>query len=795
MNIQNDSLNSIRPPSGSLNLHTELGSEATSSTFRSDIEQLATLDLHYLSEDDSIEENSDEVLFSVVSEDPKSSSSTHTIKPETSDLVVYNRDIEENSTSFIDELSSTSDLQEHEPMLSEKPTQLSNFEGKGLDEEEEIIPITNRSNRATNQPFQFMSDSVFQNRKFLIQLCLSSIAALLGGGLWVESRDDAENYWIRSLSSLVFCLGAIGILSIAFNLNRNSQNIESSGSLINTDAQIKETPKELEYEQINFPLRETIKLLNENLSKFDKIINNKNNKSILMTRVNAVKDKGLKIEIETQIISNILENFDSNMKTIQRRITNDEAQISKVFFKGRPFKLVKIKMASGETHHKGRIPCFLTFEIQKSDGSIKKKKILYKPRDIRPDQLICSSLPIEPSSMNSSSTSSPSMNPSSSTSSTPQSVSNSGRSLFTIIADFLEIKMPTYRFLPMKDQERNGASTISPESSLIDDEESYGPSDDDDVVNGTESDAHYGYVEYLSHQNEDYRLETDVQITEYYQMIGRLQALSQIFGIYDLHNGNVFAHRRLPCLTDLETSFDPIRTRDDTSLNLAVTQFADGEDTPTQNRVIIVDSHGQEHPDPLSSSSPFRVAILKSIQDGFEEICHACREDEDLRQQLFQFLDQLPLDLLIRFVPVGTPTLSRWLSDLSPEIEPSSNYTSLLERPPRGMVLNLYDAAYHLLYYTFLFQNERPHDAELRGVLPDSTQGKISKLIEPEVQQLSRDFSSHDIPAMILNLNSLDVSHNQLDLNRVYDRSPIEIIRERIISPPAMFEEFRKLFN
>ncbi|MFI5344698.1 MAG: DUF4135 domain-containing protein [Chlamydiales bacterium] len=172
--------------------------------------------------------------------------------------------------------------------------------------------------------------------------------------------------------------------------------------------------------------------------------------------------------------------------------------------------------------------------------------MVYKPRDIRPDALICSRIPIDFLSSSSST-------PGSSLPSTPFPP----LSLFSRIATVTSFEMPTYLFLPMRDQE---------------------------------SAAHYGYVEFLIHEEEDSRLEGP-RIENYFRMIGIIQALSQIFGIYDLHNGNLNVRGGLPFPTDLETSFDPIRTHNDTALHLAVTDF-ESDGYPTQNSIILIDQEG-----------------------------------------------------------------------------------------------------------------------------------------------------------------------------------------------------------
>jgi hypothetical protein len=89
--------------------------------------------------------------------------------------------------------------------------------------------------------------------------------------------------------------------------------------------------------------------------------------------------------------------------------------------------------------------------------------------------------------------------------------------------DQLPPKMPTYKYLP-KDPE-------------------------------TEDGHPYGWVEYLEHgRPEDYVLD-EAKAKEFYRQTGRMTAIAMLFGIEDLHQGNMMVSNGQPQLTDLEMAF------------------------------------------------------------------------------------------------------------------------------------------------------------------------------------------------------------------------------------------------
>jgi hypothetical protein len=70
------------------------------------------------------------------------------------------------------------------------------------------------------------------------------------------------------------------------------------------------------------------------------------------------------------------------------------------------------------------------------------------------------------------------------------------------------------------------------------------------------ADGHpYGWVEYVDHGSTDDCVLTEAEAKEFYRQTGRQTALAMLFGIEDLHQGNLMVSKKQPQLTDLEISF------------------------------------------------------------------------------------------------------------------------------------------------------------------------------------------------------------------------------------------------
>ncbi len=297
-------------------------------------------------------------------------------------------------------------------------------------------------------------------------------------------------------------------------------------------------------------------------------------------------------------IKNVVQDFCKNAKEVDTRIEADKQVIKDVFFQGpQSLKTFQIQLDSGETHHQGKQVAFVTF------NGDEKQRVVYKPRDMRIDAII---------------------------------VGNNGGSkigLFQLVNTLIGNKskiMPTYKFLNM---EKDG--------------------------------KRYGYTEFLSHEPSDYKLIFS-EMRAYYRTMGAIQAVSQLFGITDLHRQNILVHTKKPFPIDLEVSFDLQALQQDkvtpTGLDNAIREYGiptiGGGTKSTPNKVGLVEENGeiismQQHY--LKNKDEF---YLPDMGEGFEIVKNALMEKE-AQDQLKAFIDDIPDDLQIRFVPLETGNFLR----------------------------------------------------------------------------------------------------------------------------------------
>lgn len=242
----------------------------------------------------------------------------------------------------------------------------------------------------------------------------------------------------------------------------------------------------------------------------------------------------------------------------------------------------------------------VVFVTFNADGSL---QVVYKPRDLRIDALIVGSTENNPS-------------------------------LYALVNELIhttmssQLDLPTYKFLPM---ERGG--------------------------------MRYGYAEFLSHGPDDYTLNRE-EMKEYYQIMGGIQLLSQIFGITDLHRENMIVYKKKPCLSDLEVSFDLQSIQQNnscsTNLNEAINVYgslnsqkgAKMTRTPTLNRVRLCEGNEiQEMDEHYIKNYEVYSAQMK---EGFYFVKNLVINSKD---RLSHFIDKIPHDIQTRFLPVNTKQL------------------------------------------------------------------------------------------------------------------------------------------
>ncbi|MFI5343548.1 MAG: DUF4135 domain-containing protein [Chlamydiales bacterium] len=450
---------------------------------------------------------------------------------------------------------------------------------------------------------------------------------------------------------------------------------------------------------------ETENLVNRLMIDSEITMSHPENIGILIVKIgNVIKNENYNDVTKSRIIFNLMEQFRNNMMTISERVSRDREEIGSLFFPGQSCQFLSIEMTSDETHHRGQVPCYLWFQVENQGAP---QRVVYKPRDIRADESICSA---------------------------------SNNSLFSIVSDFINQPMPVYRFLSK-----------------------------------TEGTDHYGYVEFLTHsrtpEHNDYCLDIPEMIN-FYQMYGRIQALAQIFCLYDLHYHNIIVHNKLPHLIDTEASYDPIHFYhhgDTTDLELAIIDTQEGGE-----HQVTLNHEGEEHPLPtyFMQNDPLRELMYRSIQEGYQEICNLCQKDERLQARLHQFLDQLPADLIVRLVPMATGALSFQLSMIPLNVEPlvvgsSSDERSSLFSPLADQILS-----------------------NIEGGEGTLTKEERDAIIQEESRELFEDFSRQDIPVIQLAARSGLITHNNRPL--LSRPSQFEEIHHRISSPPTMSIKFMR---
>lgn len=286
--------------------------------------------------------------------------------------------------------------------------------------------------------------------------------------------------------------------------------------------------------------------------------------------------------------------------------------------------------------------------------------------------------------------------------------------------------------------------------------------------------GYYGFVEYITHTTQDYTL-TPEEMRDYYRTIGKIQALAQIFGIYDLHQGNVIVHNKLPHLVDLETSFIPRTVDQQRSTNLedAVVETEIAESTPSQNRVlrreantvISMEEHLRLH----------REQYLGFISEGYEEVINLCSKHPD---RFLRFVDSLPGDLRVRFVSMSTSILDIWLEGLSP-----SSTTPQPDAP-----LQDYREGTAPLARTVLQAGHQIVSRLQQMHHMNQPVAEASRKLETE--QLREDLSHRDVPVMQMDLQGNIFHNNQLILKTNQDIGAL--LKARIRNPGFLFTEFKR---
>ncbi len=469
-----------------------------------------------------------------------------------------------------------------------------------------------------------------------------TIAILLVEAAWHQKGQST----IGAVTLLVASLG-LAFLSLRSLRNVGPKIEDTAPSRLTLEALIQNINiiDEQNDESINNFQDITESIITLFMESLPKAAHNKDNKNLLIKEIlsnqeqlkelNCPDNKGSQLAGQgldhvRSLIRNRLSNFKLAMETIELNIHDDKNDIIRTFFPDKDpdsdqLNLVKTTQVQGETHNGGLKPSFI--ELSVGDDTV---KLVYKPRSIEVDSLICSERDSLFSTINDLASSATSNQSSSSKADANEQVKKK--------------ILPTFTHLPKKE---------------------------------------YGYVKFLSHSDTDYQL-TRQQMKEYYHIIGAIQAISQIFGIGDLHQDNVICHAQQPHLIDLEVAFniEILMGKEQTGLADAALIFTDFQTSEaTNNKVVLLDEANQEVPQ--------AVAYISDIEEGFNQMKSLVQDNQDA---LINFLQNVPDGLPLRHVLVPTQELESSINFVQFDMR-SKNICDLVGRKlyDKRIIAPLYD--------------------------------------------------------------------------------------------------------
>ena len=317
----------------------------------------------------------------------------------------------------------------------------------------------------------------------------------------------------------------------------------------------------------------------------------------------------LRIRYFIQNIQTTIRRCQAHLLDIQQHFRNDSNHSTS-------YQITKIEITNSDPHITSatglgceRVSILtLTNTVNETDTF----KIVYKPRDIRLERLIVGNTLFQCRGEKDVAV--------------KQSILGESRSLFEITNDLLTEKgkkaLPTYKLLALKDGE-----------------------------------DHFGIVAHLSYERSkdeetksDYVFDTVDEGTNYYGHIGQYEAIAQVFGMRDLHQGNLIVHNKEPHLVDLEASFNFFPGG--TALIDSVRTFGDNEDR-TQNWVF----SKVEHKDMIDLCREERY--LNAMKEGFKDIINLYGNENNY-SSIKNWLSTLPEDIKVRTILIATSVLKEW---------------------------------------------------------------------------------------------------------------------------------------
>lgn len=317
-------------------------------------------------------------------------------------------------------------------------------------------------------------------------------------------------------------------------------------------------------------------------------------------------------------------------------------------------------------------------------------------------------------------------------------------------------------------------------------------------IDKKDDNGHYGYIEFLSHNPDDYLLNKS-DLKQFYTTIGRLQAFAQIFGIFDLHQNNVLVHKLLPYLTDCETSFNPefVFFEKATSLELAVRSM---DIAGSNAEIYLMNEDGKIDQDVLEDRSR---ECLEYSAKGFTEIIKMIKNGGDeFEDKIVDFIKTNGEHLRTRHTALTTTLLTGFLSQCDLKRISVDDIKLLIEDIKETIKIN---AAYY-------------DDAEVQKIEVLITVEDYLKSVDSVAaimlfkinETYKIDFTAEDVKALadrlVTDFNHNDVTTMERDLNGhiihnehivVINKSPspIDKIIKNLRDPPLMFLSFKRVFR
>ena len=187
------------------------------------------------------------------------------------------------------------------------------------------------------------------------------------------------------------------------------------------------------------------------------------------------------------------------------------------------------------------------------------------------------------------------------------------------------------------------------------------------------SDGHgyFGVVEYLSYEKSirdirawDGVFANESQAKNYYKQLGRVEAISRIFGIRDLHQGNLIVHNKKPYFVDIETALSFVQLEGgkeglETGLVDGISEFYDAVQYLTKNWCYSMKKRKDIIMQLYKSHS-----YMRAMKAGFAEVIRVyaknMKQSDRRDNEMMNWLNRLSDSIKTRVVVIATSRLSEW---------------------------------------------------------------------------------------------------------------------------------------